>query len=389
MSIPFSERQHKIIATALTGLACLILAGLVLLTFQVIIRFMSAFSSVLLPLVTAGILSLLLRPFAHWVRAHSHLPASLSVLTVFVCVLTPVVLLSHFFGLMLVQQFNQFIAALPGLLESLWHFIDTYLPALAKWMDAEGGEALQEAWGEHQQAFLRVAMTGAQGFFGFLGAFGSFLGWLVMPVYLFFFMVAPPFHVENFGQFFPFLKEETRKDLLFLVRQFVEIVVTYFRGQFSVALIQGVMMAVGFTVFGLTNGFVLGIIFGLSNLVPYLGNLLGLTVTLPLAFMQPGGGWGLVLAVLGVLAVTQVVESYYLTPKIIGNKTGLHPMAVIFAMFFWGRAIGGIFGLVVAVPLTAFLVVFWRLAREKYLPKTAETPQTTPKNKRQAASRKG
>jgi predicted PurR-regulated permease PerM len=45
-------------------------------------------------------------------------------------------------------------------------------------------------------------------------------------------------------------------------------------------------------------------------------------------------------------------------------------MAVVFAMFFWGRAIGGVFGLILAIPLTAFLVVFWRLAREKYLPKT-------------------
>ncbi len=372
--LTFTERQQKIIATAVTGLACLVLAGLVLLAFQVIIRFMSAFSTVFLPLAAAGILSLLLRPFAHWVRTRSHLPAPLSVLAVFVCVLTPAILLLHFFGLMLVQQFNHFISALPGLLETLRELINTHLPALANWLDVQNLETMEQTWREHQQAFLRFAVAGAEGFFGILGTFGSFLGWLVMPVYLFFFMVAPPFHVNNLGQFFLFLKEETRNDLLFLVRQFVEIVVTYFRGQFSVALIQGVMLAMGFSVFGLANGLVLGMIFGLSNLVPYLGNILGLTVTIPLAFMQPGGGWGLVLAVLGVLAVTQVVESYYLTPKIIGNKTGLHPMAVIFAMFFWGRAIGGIFGLVVAVPLTAFLVVFWRLAKEKYLPK-AETSE--------------
>ena len=76
------------------------------------------------------------------------------------------------------------------------------------------------------------------------------------------------------------------------------------------------------------------------------------------------------------LIVAQSVESYYLTPKIMGKQTGLHPMAVIFAMFFWGRVFQGIFGLMLAVPLTAFLVVFWRLAKEKYLQSLSSDPET-------------
>ncbi len=50
-----------------------------------------------------------------------------------------------------------------------------------------------------------------------------------------------------------------------------------------------------------------------------------------------------------------------------GDRTGLHPMVIMIALFFWGSALGGIFGMILAIPLTAFLVVFWRLAREKYM----------------------
>jgi hypothetical protein len=56
-----------------------------------------------------------------------------------------------------------------------------------------------------------------------------------------------------------------------------------------------------------------------------------------------------------------------LTPKIMGDRTGLHPMVIIVAIFFWGTALGGILGMILAIPLTAFLVVFWRLAKEKYI----------------------
>ena len=72
-------------------------------------------------------------------------------------------------------------------------------------------------------------------------------------------------------------------------------------------------------------------------------------------------------SVLVVFLIVQMVEGYYLTPKIMGGRTGLHPMMIIFAIFFWGTALGGIMGMILAIPLTAFLVVFWRLAKEKYI----------------------
>jgi predicted PurR-regulated permease PerM len=68
-----------------------------------------------------------------------------------------------------------------------------------------------------------------------------------------------------------------------------------------------------------------------------------------------------------VFTIVQMIEGYLLTPKIMGERTGLHPMVIIVAVFFWGSALNGIAGMILAIPLTAFLVVFWRLAKERYI----------------------
>ena len=143
--------------------------------------------------------------------------------------------------------------------------------------------------------------------------------------------------------------------------------VAFFRGQLVIASIQGLLFAIGFSLVGLKYGAVIGITLGFLNIVPYLGNIIGLGTALPIAFFQDGGGLGRVAAVLVVFAVVQSIEGYFLTPKIMGDRTGLHPVAIIIAIFFWGTALSGISGMILAIPLTAFLVVFWRLAREKYV----------------------
>ena len=189
----------------------------------------------------------------------------------------------------------------------------------------------------------------------------------MLPVYFAFFLMADPGRFSNLEKYLPFLKPETRKDVVYLAQEFVNIVVSFFRGQLIVALLQGLLFAIGFSLVGLKYGFVLGLVLGFLNIIPYLGSIVGLAVALPLAFFQKGGGWMLVAWVLVVFTVVQLIEGYLLTPKIMGDRTGLHPVAIIVAIFFWGSALGGILGMILAIPLTAFLVVFWRLAKDKYI----------------------
>jgi len=201
-----------------------------------------------------------------------------------------------------------------------------------------------------------------------LSGVAALLFWIVTPIYFAFFLMADTSKLGTFERHIPFLKAETSKDVVYLFQEFLNIIVAFFRGQLIIAFLQGLLFAIGFTIVGLKYGFVIGLTLGFLNIVPYLGNIIGLGTALPLAFFQVDGGLVRVVAVLVVFACVQMIEGYYLTPKIMGDRTGLHPMVIILAVFFWGAALKGIMGMVLAIPLTAFLVVFWRLAREKYMP---------------------
>jgi predicted PurR-regulated permease PerM len=375
MDIPFSPRQKTIISSALTGLALLTLVTLFVFSFISVIRFLSAFSTVLLPLASAGILSMLMRPLYRKLIQKGKFPPFLAVAAIILILLLPFILVFGVFGRLIASQLSDLFMSLPDLWVQLQDWILKIAPPLENALEQLGGRENVEQWVQNQSgAMLEILAGGARGVLQTLGSVVGLFNWAVLPVYLIFFLIAPPFPIERLEEFMPYLKEEQRKDLLFLIRQFVEIVVAFFRGQLTIALAQGGLMAVGFSLCGLSYGFVLGLVFGLLNLVPYLGNLIGLLVTLPLAWFQPDGGWEVLIGVLVVLAIVQTVESYILTPRIMGKSTGLHPMAVIFAMFFWGKALNGILGLILAIPLTAFLVVCWRLAKEKYLPKIPDSP---------------
>ena len=112
--------------------------------------------------------------------------------------------------------------------------------------------------------------------------------------------------------------------------------------------------------------FVVDLGLGAVGLAQPLGSILGLSVALPLAFLQPEGGLTLVTVCAGVFIAVQAIEGWFLTPRIMGRQTGLHPVVIIVAIFFWGQALGGVLGMMLAVPLTAFFVTAWRFVRRKY-----------------------
>ncbi len=131
------------------------------------------------------------------------------------------------------------------------------------------------------------------------------MGWAVFPIYFSFFLMAETTSPKQLEGVLPFLKPETRKDIVYLVGEFVNIMVAFFRGQLVIASIQGLLFAVGFSIVGLKYGAVIGITLGFLNIVPYLGNIIGLGTALPIAFFQDGGGLGRVAAVLVVFALVQ------------------------------------------------------------------------------------
>lgn len=139
----------------------------------------------------------------------------------------------------------------------------------------------------------------------------------------------------------------------------------YIRGQTNVCLILGTFYAIGLTLLRLDFGLFIGLGAGILTFIPYVGILFGLVVGLVVAFFQFQDLLHMGL-VLGVFVIGQFIEGNFITPKLVGNKVGLHPVWIIFGMLV-GAALFDFVGVLLAVPVTAILGVLARFALSKYL----------------------
>jgi predicted PurR-regulated permease PerM len=370
--LTLSEKQQATVAFAVTLVCAVIIITFTGSLFWLAGLFVQRFSGILLPLAVAGVLAMMLKPYHRWLTRRFGGRSWLGVVGVYLSVLIPVVVLGGLFGVKLVNEAADFINNIPKWSDALEQRVQTHLPALeVAWVKYDVTAKIKNTVQEHgTEIFVGVSRFGEIAYQAWGSAFRALAGmlsWVILPVYLGFFIVGEPITKGRFEALFPFLKEETRKDISYLVFEFVDIILSFFRGQLIIAFLQGILFAIGFSLVGLDYGFVIGLSLGFLNVIPYLGSMVGLGVALPMAFFQHEGGpvtFGLVLL---VFVIVQCIEGYLLTPRIMGERTGLHPLAIIVAIFFWGSVFGGITGMILAIPLTAFLVVLWRLARTKYI----------------------
>jgi predicted PurR-regulated permease PerM len=359
---------HSLTLAAVAG------AGWILFELlRLVSRFFTHFSAVFLPLFTAALFAVLLRPFHRFWMERARLGPGLSVAAVFVSVFVPLLALLWVLGGIVFGQAAELAVKLPAIAQELRQKLEDLTPAAREMLQRHGLE--EKARGLLQENMASLAAT-AQGFFQGLLQRGAaaaqsvsgLLGWAVMPVYLAYLLPLRPARRLDPAEILPFLKPKTRDDVVFLAREFVQILVTFFRGQFLVALLQGLVYGTLYTAAGLKMGFVIGLMQGLLNVVPFVGTIAGVLVAGPVALLQEGGGLFALAKWAAAFGVGQVVESYYITPKVMGERTGLHPLAIMVAIFFWGTAFEGVVGIFLAIPLTAFGVVAWRLLRrQKYI----------------------
>ncbi len=139
----------------------------------------------------------------------------------------------------------------------------------------------------------------------------------------------------------------------------------YLRGQLLVMAVLAIYFSVALALFGFDLAVPVGVFTGLAFFIPYLGFGLGLTLAILAGVLQFGGLYG-VLVVAGVYGAGQLVESIYLTPRLVGQRIGLHPLAVIFALLAFGQLLGFI-GVLIALPSSAVLLVAIRRLRASYM----------------------
>ncbi|KAB8316106.1 AI-2E family transporter, partial [Tolypothrix campylonemoides VB511288] len=229
------------------------------------------------------------------------------------------------------------------LVESLPRYRDWLFGSAIPWVEARTGfqvsgwlqldrliELVREHW--ERAGGIAANVLGVVSRSGF-----AVLAWLanivLIPVLTFFFLRDWDVLVERAASLVP----RSRIDVVAqLARESSDVLGAFLRGQFLVMLILGVMYGVGLWAVGIDLGLLIGLIAGLFTFIPYLGPASGIILGSIAALVQYGD-WPHLLGVLAVFGVGQVIESYWLTPKLVGDRIGLHPMAVIFAVLAGGQ----------------------------------------------------
>ena len=322
-----------------------------------------ALQEVLLPFVAGTVLAYALNPIADRLERFGLARLTASAIIVLLLVVVSAVVLIILVP-MLFQQAQQIIASLPSDIESI-------RPAVEDWARQKLGNhfetvrsGLQQAIGEIQKNWASLAGNIAQGIWDHGWAVLDFLAVvLITPVVVFYLLVDWPVMLKRICEWLPRDHEVTIR------RVFGDVdtaLAAFIRGQGLVCLILGSIYTIGLTAIGLRYGLLVGIITGILVFIPIVGSTVGLLTASLLALIQ---GWPdptLLLAVIVLFAAGQILDATVLTPRVVGPTVGLHPVALIFALFVFSYLFGFV-GALVAVPMAAAIGVLLRFGLEIYL----------------------
>jgi len=152
--------------------------------------------------------------------------------------------------------------------------------------------------------------------------------------------------------------------VILFIKECDSVLAAFFRGQLSVMLTLGSIYAVGLTLLGIQVGVLIGLVAGLLAIVPYLGVAIGLISASIVAWVE-AGNWHAMLPVVGLFLTVQILDATIITPKLIGHRIGLHPVAVIFAILAGGKLFG-FTGVLIALPTAAVIRVLLRFFDKPY-----------------------
>jgi len=202
------------------------------------------------------------------------------------------------------------------------------------------------------------------------GYVGLVVGFMMVPIYLFFFLKESAAIKEHWHEYVPLKASKFKTELVGTLDEVNGYLISFFRGQVLVAFIDGLFIAIGLTLFGLPLSIPIGILMAIVGIIPFVGNIITLVPACIIAYFHfsvpenqtflGDSAWAYVGGVVAIFLIAQQINSIVTAPKIVGDSVGLHPMTVIFSMIFWSLILGGFVGALLAVPLTAAVKVLLR-----------------------------
>ena len=328
---------------------------------------------VLMPFVAAALFAYLADPLVD--RLERRMNRGLAVSLVFLVGALVVVFVLLLLVPFTERQIGAFLAQLP-----VW--LDWFQTRATPWLEARFGispdvldtkrilAALQDNWKEAggfaATVLGKVSKSG-------MAVVGWTLNLVMVPVVAFYLLRDWDVLVERIHALIPRSIEPV---VARLARESDDVLGAFLRGQLSVMLSLGAFYGIGLWLVGVSVGPLIGKIAGLISFVPYLGAITGVVMGVIAALVQYQD-WTHVLLVLGVFAVGQTLEGYVLVPRLVGDRIGLHPVAVIFAVLAGGELFGFL-GILLALPVASVIMVVLRYLHERYTQSALYTATAEP-----------
>ncbi|MSO77068.1 MAG: AI-2E family transporter [Alphaproteobacteria bacterium] len=323
--------------------------------------FLYLLQDILLPFVAGLAIAYFFDPLVDRLDRH-RVPRGLGALMVLIVAALAAVAVGLLLVPLLQAQIGDLIRRAPAAVEALQARLMPLAETFIAGLSPDDMKRIQEAAGGHVGTLFNWLAKVAERLLTSGAAFLNLLGLLfVTPIVAFYLLRDWDRVVDRIDALLP------RRHRAIIHEQAARVDATlagYIRGQATVCLVLGVFYAAGLVLAGLDFGLVVGLLAGFISFVPYVGTLFGLVASVGLAAAQ-FTQWPAVALVGGIFVVGQILEGYVLTPRLVGERVGLHPVWVMFALFA-GGALFGFLGMLVALPVAAVAGVLIRFALARY-----------------------
>ena len=320
-----------------------------------------ALKPMLLPFVVGMAIAYFLNPPVN-ALSRLGLPRWLGTLTALLGFALVVVLMLLLIVPLLQSQIGALLQALPAYIQTLRDHIQPWAEQWMAKLSPDDVEKLRTAAGEYAGSVVGWSAKLVQGVISnSLALFDILTLLIITPVVAFYLLRDWPKLTRTLDKLLP------RKQYALIRAELAEIDRTlsgFVRGQALVCLALGLIYGIGLSLVGLKYGATIGIIAGFLSFIPYVGSTFGWVASLALGFTQFDDHLHLGL-IIGIFAIGQILEGYVLTPKLVGDRVGLHPVWILFALFAGGSLMGFV-GVLIAVPVAAVIGVLTRFALRHY-----------------------
>lgn len=403
--------QRNVMWTAVTALSLYAIGWLAVDLIERITKVMAFLQPILVPFAVAGVLAYLLEPGVEWLERrglnrHRSVLLAFAVFTlaigglgwwIIVKLDDPAKNLSHRVPVYLAKA-QQALIDLSAKVEKNWGItLPIHAPAAESPANSSTSVATVPASSDAPdydlQALLRFDWVKTTlpkipgivwGFIrssvgGFLGIFGFMLSFIIVPLYLYYFLIESAKIQQQWSDYLPLRASTFKDEVVSCLNEINSYLVAFFRGQLFVSVINGIATGIGLVIVGLDFGLLIGLALCVAGIIPYLGIAICWIPAVVIAAVQGGSAlvpgdpwWVMPLVVSGVFALVQQIDALLITPRIVGEAVGLHPMTVIASVLVWGLLLGGLLGAILAVPLTASVKVLF----QRYVWRARIAPQT-------------